>query len=583
MLRTKIVCTIGPSSEKVPVLMKMMLAGMNVARLNFSHGTHEEHLRRVESIREAASKTGRNIAIMLDTKGPEIRLGYMEKEPVLLEAGKRVTLTVNDEKGSESMLPVNYKGMPRDVCPGDRILIADGLIELRVIDKTRKTVDCEIINGGKLTSQKGVNLPGIVVNLPAVTDRDVDDILFAIKNDFDFIAASFIRKANDVLGIRQIVEESGANLNIIAKIESREGLNNLDEIIKVSDGIMVARGDLGVEIPVEEVPLVQKKIIEKCNRAGIPVITATQMLESMINNPRPTRAEASDVANAIFDGTDAIMLSGETAAGKYPLETIQTMVKIAIKAETSPNYEEITMRRSRSQACTVTDAISHATCTISEDLGAAAIITSTETGHTSRMMSKYRPRSPVVAVTPEEKVLRKMALVWGVQPILVNRTDNTDSMISEAIEASLKAGMINPGDLVVITAGVPVGVHGTTNLIKVHTVGEILARGTGIGNLAVTGSTRICSSAAEAMQKVLQGDVLVTRSTDRDYIPVIERAGALITEFGGLTSHAAIVGLEFGIPVIVGVEEATSLLTDGEIITVDGQRGLVYKGTAKVL
>lgn len=583
MLRTKIVCTIGPSSEKVPVLMKMMQAGMNVARLNFSHGTHEEHLRRVTSIREAAGKTGKNIAVMLDTKGPEIRLGYLEKEPVLLEAGKRVTLTVNDERGSESLLPVNYKGLPRDVCPGDRILIADGLIELRVIDKTRKTVECEIINGGELTSQKGVNLPGIVVNLPAVTDRDVDDILFAIKNGFDFIAASFIRKANDVLGIRQIVEESGGHLDIIAKIESREGLNNLDEIIKVSDGIMVARGDLGVEIPVEEVPLVQKKIIEKCNRAGIPVITATQMLESMIHNPRPTRAEASDVANAIFDGTDAIMLSGETAAGKYPLETVQTMVRIAIKAETSPDYEEITMRRSRSQACTVTDAISHATCTISEDLEASAIITSTETGHTSRMMSKYRPRSPVVAVTPEEKVLRKMALVWGVQPLLVNRTNNTDSMISEAIESSLKAGLINPGDLVVITAGVPVGVHGTTNLVKVHTVGEILVRGTGIGNMAVSGRTRVCHSAAEAIRKVEQGDVLVTQSTDREYIPVIERAGALITEFGGLTSHAAIVGLEFGIPVIVGVEDATRVLQDGETITVDGQRGLVYKGTAKVL
>jgi pyruvate kinase len=563
--------------------MKMMQAGMNVARLNFSHGTQDEHLRRVTSVREAAAKTGKNVAIMLDTKGPEIRLGYLEKEPVVLEAGKKVTLTVNDEKGNASLLPVNYKGLPRDVCPGDRILIADGLIELRVLEKTRKTVDCEIVNGGEITSQKGVNLPGIVVNLPAVTDRDVDDILFAIKNGFDFIAASFIRKATDVLGIRQIVEESGASLDIIAKIESREGLNNLDEIIKVSDGIMVARGDLGVEIPVEEVPLMQKKIIEKCNRVGIPVITATQMLESMIHNPRPTRAEASDVANAIFDGTDAIMLSGETAAGKYPVETVQTMAKIATKAESSPDYEEIVMRRNRFQACTVTDAISHATCTISEDLGAAAIITSTETGHTSRMMSKYRPRSPVVAVTPEDKVLRKMALVWGVQPLLVKRTTNTDSMINEAIESSLNAGLINPGDLVVITAGVPVGVHGTTNLVKVHTVGDILARGTGIGNRAVTGRARVCHSVEEAASKVEPGDVLVTQSTDREYIPVIERAGALITEFGGLTSHAAIVGLEFGIPVIVGVEEATSTLTDGETITVDGQRGLIYRGMAKVL
>ncbi|MHB8157104.1 MAG: pyruvate kinase [Desulfocucumaceae bacterium] len=581
MLRTKIVCTIGPASEKITTLIKMMQAGMNVARLNFSHGTHEEHFRRLEMIREASAKTGKSVAIMLDTKGPEIRLGFFEKEPVILEAGQKVTLTVNNEKGNEQIIPVNYRGMPRDVCPGDRILIADGLIELRVLDKTRKTVECEVINGGELTSQKGVNLPGIVVNLPAVTDRDVDDILFAIKNGMDFIAASFIRKANDVLGIRQIIEESGANLDIIAKIESREGLNNLDEIIKVSDGIMVARGDLGVEIPVEDVPLVQKTIIQKCNKAGKPVIIATQMLESMIHNPRPTRAEASDVANAIFDGTDAIMLSGETAAGKYPVEVVQTMVRIATKAETIHSYKE--SRSSKIQACTVTDAISHATCSMSEDLGAAAIITSTETGHTSRMMSKYRPLSPVVAVTPEESVLRKMAIVWGVQPILVKRTTNTDSMISEAIEASLNSRLINPGDLVIITAGVPVGVHGTTNLIKVHTVGDIVTRGTGIGVCAVTGRVKICRSSQEALERIGPGDILVTAATDREYTPAIKKASALITEVGGLTSHGAIVGLEFGIPVIVGVEDATTVLQDGETITVDGQRGLVYKGTAKVL
>ncbi|MFZ5648612.1 MAG: pyruvate kinase [Bacillota bacterium] len=583
MLRTKIVCTVGPSSEKIPVLMKMMQAGMNVARLNFSHGTHGDHARRLELIREAARKIGKNIAIMLDTKGPEIRLGYLEREPVCLEAGKKITLTVEDVKGNENILPVTYRGLPKDVYPGDRVLIADGLIELRVLEKTRKNVECEIVNGGEITSQKGVNLPGVVVNMPAVTDRDIEDILFGIKNGMDFIAASFIRKANDVLAIRQIVEESGADLDIIAKIESREGLNNLDEIIKVADGIMVARGDLGVEIPVEEVPLVQKTIIEKCNKAGKPVIIATQMLESMIHNPRPTRAEATDIANAIFDGTDAIMLSGETAAGKYPVEAVQTMARIALKAESSLKYEEMLLKRTRKQAYTVTDAISHATCAISEDLGAAAIITSTETGHTSRMTSKYRSRAPIVAVTPEEKVLRKMALVWGVQPILVKRTTDTDSMITTAIEASLEAGLISPGDLVVITAGVPVGVHGTTNLIKVHTVGEIMARGTGIGQKSATGRARICNNVRDALERVEQGDVLITSATDREYIPAIGKAGALITEAGGLTSHAAIVGLEFGIPTIVGVEGATSLIADGETITVDGQRGLIYKGTAKVL
>lgn len=583
MLRTKIVCTIGPSSEKVPVLIKMINAGMNVARLNFSHGDHQDHARRLELVREAARKAGKKVAIMLDTKGPEIRLGYLENEPVDLKAGEKVTLTVNNVVGNEKILPVTYRGLPGDVCPGDRVLIADGLIELRVLDKTRKTVECEIMNGGRITSQKGVNLPGITVSIPAVTDRDVNDIIFGIGNGMDFIAASFIRKANDVLAIRQIVEESGGELDIIAKIESREGLNNLDEIIKVADGIMVARGDLGVEIPVEEVPLVQKTIIEKCNVAGKPVITATQMLESMIHNPRPTRAEASDIANAIFDGADAIMLSGETAAGSYPVEAVQTMARIALKAESSLRYEEMLVRRQRKMACTVTDAISQATCSIAEDLGATAIITSTESGYTSKMVSKYRPRAPVVAVTPEEKVVRRMALVWGVQPVLVSRTSDTDSMISTAIEASLDAELISPGDLVVITAGVPVGVHGTTNLIKVHTVGDILARGTGIGHRAVTGRVRICNEAKDALEKVECGDVLVTDSTDREYIPAIEKAGALIAEVGGLTSHAAIVGLEFGIPVVVGVEGATSLLEDGEVITVDGQRGLVYKGSARVL
>ncbi|MCL6477121.1 MAG: pyruvate kinase [Peptococcaceae bacterium] len=583
MLRTKIVCTIGPASEKLPVLIKMMQAGMNVARLNFSHGTHEDHARRLELIREASRKTEKNVAVMLDTKGPEIRLGYLETEPVTLEAGKKIVLTVNDIKGNENILPVTYKGLPRDVFPGDRILIADGLIELRVLDKNRKNVECEIINGGEITSQKGVNLPGVAVNIPAVTDRDVNDIIFGTKNRMDFIAASFIRRANDVLAIRQIVEESGADLDIIAKIENREGLNNIDEIIKVADGIMVARGDLGVEIPVEEVPLVQKTVIEKCNRAGKPVIIATQMLESMIHNPRPTRAEASDIANAIFDGADAIMLSGETAAGHYPVEAVQTMASIAARAESSPKYRVMLNRRDELTACTVTDAISHATCSISEDLGATAIITSTESGYTARMVSKYRPKAPVVAVTPEEKVLRKMALVWGVQPTLVERTNDTDGMISAAIGASLKAGLISPGDLVVITAGVPVGVHGTTNLIKVHTVGSILARGTGIGPRSVSGRARICQNQNEAREKVEDGDILVTGSTDREYIPAIEKAAALITEEGGLTSHAAIVGLEFGIPVVVGVENATTILEDGEIITVDGQRGLVYKGTARVL
>lgn len=584
MRRTKIVCTIGPASDSVEVIKKLLLAGMNVARLNFSHGTHEEHGRRIASIRRAAGEAGKNVAIMLDTKGPEIRLGFFKEEPVVLSEGGLVTLTTEDIKGDKERIPVNYPGLPGDVRAGDTILVADGLIALKVLSTTETEIRCRVENGGELTSQKGVNVPGVAVNLPAVTEKDIQDIRFGIEQRLDFIAASFVRKAADVLAIRQILEDAGADIDIIAKIENREAVNNLDEIIKVSDGIMVARGDLGVEIPAEEVPLVQKAIIERCNRAGKPVVTATQMLESMIHNPRPTRAEASDVANAIFDGTDAVMLSGETAAGKYPVEAVETMARIAQRAEAALHYEEMLgKRRTVTPQRTVTDAISYATCATAQDLGAAAIITSTESGHTAKMVSKYRPRAPIVAVTPHAKVMRKLALVWGVQPLLVGVRNNTDEMMAAAVEVSLSAGLIKGGDLVVITAGVPVGVHGTTNLIRVHTVGDILARGIGIGHKAVTGVVRVARTVREALEKMRPGDILVAPATDSDYIPAMEKAGAVITEVGGLTSHAAIVCLEFGIPVVVGVEAATAILPEGETVTVDGQRGLIYSGTARVL
>ncbi|SFQ97426.1 pyruvate kinase [Desulfoscipio geothermicus] len=583
MRRTKIVCTIGPASESVDILEKMIQAGMNVARLNFSHGSHDDHARRLAAIRRAAKNTGKNIAVLLDTKGPEIRLGYLEKEPVRLNAGSVVSLTTENIKGNEKILPVTYQGLPDDVKPGDRILISDGLIALRVQKVEGRRIDCLVENGGEITSQKGVNVPGVFVKMPAITEQDERDIIFGVEHDFDFIAASFVRTANDVLTIRKIIEDNNGHINIISKIENQESVKNLDEIIKVSEGIMVARGDLGVEIPPEEVPLIQKTIIEKCVQVGKPVITATQMLESMIHNPRPTRAEASDVANAILDGTDAIMLSGETAAGKYPVQSVETMARIAAHAESAIKYEEVLKNKRRVLSRTVTDAISHATVSTAQDLGAAAIITSTESGYTAQMVSKYRPRAPIIAVTPHYRVLRKLALVWGVHPLPVAHTRDTDSMIEAAVQVSLAAGLIKPGNLIVITAGVPVGVHGTTNLIKVHTVADILARGTGIGNRAVTGKVCIATDPRDAKDKIQDGDILVTYDTDRDFIPAIEKAAAIVTETGGLTSHAAIVGLEYGIPVVVGVENATSLIPDGDFVTVDGQRGLVYKGIAKVL
>lgn len=580
---TKIVCTVGPASESVEILEKMMLAGMNVARLNFSHGTQEEHARRVKSIRQAAGNVGKNIALLLDTKGPEIRLGELQKEPLELRQGSEICLTTRNIPGDEKTIPVTYSGLPRDVKTGDRILIADGLIGLKIKFVDDSNIVCLVENGGEITSHKGVNVPGVHVRLPAVTENDKRDIIFGVQQGFDFVAASFVRKASDVLAIRKIIEENNGHMDIIAKIENREAVNNLDEIIKVSDGVMVARGDLGVEIPPEEVPLIQKVIIEKCNRVGKPVITATQMLESMIHNPRPTRAEASDVANAILDGTDAVMLSGETAAGRYPVEAVETMARIAAHAESAIKFDELLVNKRRALSNTVTDAISHATVSIAHALGAAAIISSTESGYTAKMVSKYRPSAPVIAVTPHAGVLRKLALVWGIQPLLVGRTEDTDSMIASAVEVSLAAGLIKPGDLTVITAGVPVGVHGTTNLVKVHTVGDILARGTGIGHRAVTGKARVVVNSRESLEKMQDGDILVTHDTDKDFIPAIERAAAIITEVGGLTSHAAIVGLEFGIPVIVGVEGAIAIIPDGEVVTVDGQRGLVYKGTARVL
>lgn len=584
MRRSKIVCTIGPATDDVAMIKKLLLAGMNVARLNFSHGTHEEHGRRAAAVRRAAAEAGVNVAIMLDTKGPEIRLGYFKKEPVVLEENATVTLTTEQIKGDRERIPVTYPGLPGDVKEGDAILIADGLIELKVLSTTSTEIVCRVVNGGKLASQKGINLPGVEVNLPAVTEKDVQDITFGIEQNFDFIAASFIRKASDVLAIRQVLEKAGANLDIISKIESRQAVNNLDEIISVSNGIMVARGDLGVEIPVEEVPLVQKDIIERCNLLGKPVVTATQMLESMINNPRPTRAEASDVANAIFDGTDAVMLSGETAVGKYPLEAVETMARIAERAEAALHYEGmLAKKRSAMPQRTVTDAISYATCASAQDLEAAAIITATESGHTAKMVAKYRPKAPVIAVTPHAAVMRKLALTWGIKPLLAASRESTDEMMAEAVEASLQAGLIKEGELIIFTAGVPARVQGTTNLLRVHTVADILARGVGIGRGAVTGPVRVAANAREAVAKVQEGDILVTKATDSEYIPAMKKAAAVITEAGGLTSHAAIVCLEFGIPVVVNVEQAAMVLPDGETVTVDGHRGLIYKGAARVL
>ncbi|MBO8168966.1 MAG: pyruvate kinase [Thermoanaerobacteraceae bacterium] len=580
MRRTKIVATIGPASDTADMLEKLIKYGMNVARLNFSHGTYEEHEQRIAAIRRIAGRLNKHIGIMLDTKGPEVRVGELPGGEITLKKDQEVVLST--VSGADT-IPVTYAGLPHDVDRGNQILLDDGLIALEVLDTTDTTIKCRVLNGGVLKSNKGVNVPGVFLELPAVTDKDISDIKFGIEHKVDFIAASFIRRASDILEIRRILEEHHADIDIIAKIETQAAVSNIDEILQVADGIMVARGDLGVEILSEEVPLVQKEIIKKCNAAGKPVITATQMLDSMINNPRPTRAEASDVANAIFDGTDAIMLSGETAAGKYPVEAVATMHRIAERMEQSVEFREKIKERQAEAAPSVTDAISHASCTISRELDAAAIITPTESGSTARMVSKYRPMAPIIAASPHVEVLRKLSLVWGVNPVQVAETEGTDEMLNAAVAAALGNGLIACGDMVVITAGLPVGVPGTTNLLKVHVVGEILAQGTGVGNHVATGTVKVVHSGEEAVEKVQEGDILVAVSTYGDYVPAIEKAAAVITEEGGLTSHAAIVGLNFKLPVVVGVKDATRILTDGTTVTVDSIRGLIYKGITKVL
>ncbi|MFE8696988.1 pyruvate kinase [Cytobacillus sp. FJAT-53684] len=586
MRKTKIVCTIGPASESVEKLTQLIEAGMNVARLNFSHGNFEEHGNRIQNIREAAKKTGKTVAILLDTKGPEIRTNNMQNDAIELSAGNEIIVSMNEVVGTTEKFSVTYAGLIEDIELGSKILLDDGLIGLEVmkIDREANEIHTKILNSGTLKNKKGVNVPGVSVNLPGITEKDAKDILFGIEQGVDFIAASFVRRASDVLEIRQLLEENNASyINIIPKIENQEGVDKIDEILEVSDGLMVARGDLGVEIPAEEVPLVQKELIKKCNAQGKPVITATQMLDSMQRNPRPTRAEASDVANAIFDGTDAIMLSGETAAGTYPIEAVQTMHNIASRAESALAHKEILSMRSKDNEHNMTDAIGQSVAHTALNLDVHAIITPTESGHTARMISKYRPKAPIIAVTSNDYVSRRLALAWGVYPRIGKIAKTTDDMLDTAVEESLNSGMVSSGDLVVITAGVPVGEAGTTNLMKIHVIGDILAKAQGIGRKSAFGKVVIARNAAEALAKVTEGSILVTIGSDREMVPAIEKCSALITEEGGLTSHAAVVGLNVGIPVIVGVENATALLKDGQEITVDSNRGVIYNGHASVL
>ncbi|WP_071130348.1 pyruvate kinase [Enterococcus timonensis] len=583
MKKTKIVSTLGPASNDVETIAALIESGANVFRFNFSHGDHEEQLGRMTLVHEAEKKTGKTVGLLLDTKGAEIRTTVQgtESGKIEFEVGDEVRISMDGEHvGSKEKIAVSYPGLFDDVHVGGHVLFDDGLIDMKILEKddAMRELVTVVENAGLLGSKKGVNAPGVSISLPGITEKDADDIRFGLDNEISFIAASFVRKASDVLDIREILEEKDmGHVQIFSKIESQEGIDNIDEILKVSDGIMVARGDMGVEIPPENVPMVQKRIIKKCNALGKPVITATQMLESMQQNPRPTRAEASDVANAVFDGTDATMLSGESANGDYPVEAVATMARINVKAEEALS-ELKSYEINQFDKTDVTETVGAAVATAAKNLGVKLIVAATESGYTARMISKYRPDADILAVTFDERTRRGLTVNWGVYSTVAQKPANTDEMFELATKKAVETGLAKEGDLILITAGVPVGESGTTNIMKVQLVGGKLLDGQGVGTQTVHGKAVVAHSAQEANEKMQEGAILVVPTTDKDYMPAIDKAAGLIVEDGGLTSHAAVVGIAKDIPVIVGGANATGVVTDGEVITIDPRRGLVYRG-----
>ncbi len=584
MRKTKIICTLGPATEKEDLLKQLITNGMNVARLNFSHGTHEGHKKTVKKFKKIRDELNLPIGLLLDTKGPEIRIKKFEKGSADLEKGKIFTLTSDDVTGNDEIVSVTYKDLAKDVSSGDRILLDDGLIELKVINKIKDGARCEIINGGTVSNNKGVNVPNIIINMPFVSEKDKNDLLFAIENKFDYIAASFVQNSNGIKELKKILEDNnGTGIKIIAKIENREGVNNIDDIIRVADGVMIARGDMGVEIPFEELPSVQKIIIKKCNLAGKPVITATQMLDSMIKNPRPTRAEITDVANAIYDGTCAIMLSGETSIGKYPLEAMLTMSKIAIHTEGDIDYVKRLNNIKDTGSRNVTKAISRATCETAHMLGAAAIISVTKSGHSAQMVSRYRPACPVIATTISREALWQLSLLWGVEPVLTEYKSNTDEIFKVAIEKAAETGLVKNGDLAVITGGMPAGISGTTNTIKVQIIGDVLIRANGINKLTAQGNLCVVDEMNDALVDFNAGDILVISRTTGEVLQAIKNAAALITEEDSEDFMAAIAGQAIDIPVLTNAKEAAAILKSGTVATVDASKGFVYSGIKKDL
>ncbi len=579
MRKTKIICTLGPATDNPEILKQLMLSGMDVARINMSHQTHESHKKRIDMIKAIRDELHLPVAVLIDTKGPEIRLGTFREPKVELQEGDTFTLTTEQVEGDAAIASVSFAGLPGDVRRGSHILIDDGLIDLEVQTTTATTITCTVINGGVVSANKGVNLPGAKLSMPFMSERDRADIAFACEMEADFIAASFTRRADDVLQIREELERNGNHtIRIIAKIENAEGVDNIDDILKVSDGIMVARGDMGVEIALEEIPSIQKMLIHKGYNAGLQVITATQMLDSMMKNPRPTRAETTDVANAIYDGTSAIMLSGETAAGAYPVEAVRTMARIAERTERDINYMKRFSSRDVHEAPNVTNAISHATVTTAHDLGAAAILTVTKSGATARMISKYRPACPIICCTTNAATQRQMNLSWGVIPLMAEEKSSVDELFDHAVDCAMNAGYLSSGDLVVITAGAPLGVSGTTNLLKVHLVGNILVQGKGATRFSACGNLCVAQNEEEALERFRPGDILVIPQTSNALLPLLREAAGIVTEAGGMNSHAAIVGMALEKPVLLDAHNATRILKSGTTVTLDAERGVVMFG-----
>ena len=582
MRKTKIICTLGPSTDKGDVLRELIANGMNVARFNFSHGSYEEHGGRLANLKALREELGKPVAALLDTKGPEIRLKEFKNGVEMLEAGQTFTLTTREVEGTKEICSVTYKDLPHDVHEGGTIMLDDGLIMLRIEKVTDTDITCTVLNSGKIKTKKGVNVPGVHLSMPYLSQKDREDIIFGIQNGFDFIAASFVRTAQDVYDIRNLLNEYDSNIRIIAKIENREGVNNIDIILSAADAVMVARGDLGVEIDFTELPGIQKNVIDRSFSFGKPIVTATQMLDSMMVNPRPTRAEISDVANAIYDGTSAIMLSGETAAGAYPVEALKTMSAIAERTENEPHYRDERFKDAAHGQISVSDATAHAACLTARDVNAAAIVTVSESGNTARLLSKYRPTQPIIACVMDEQVQRQLSLSWGITSLLMGPAKSTDELIEMSTALAQKNGYLHNGELAVVTAGVPVGVSGTTNMIKIHMVGNCLSTGVGVGRenadlTSASGKACVCRTLDEVRAKFKPGMVLVVPSTTNEMLEYVRDAAALVVEEAGLNSHAAIAGKALLKPTIVGALGACSHIRDGLDIAVDCAHGSVQR------